>query len=82
MTPANPSLFDLSLQDAISLKAQGITPQTIQEYKSLGFDNVSINEVISAKATGTTPAFIKSMKEKGHNLRSLDKYMQLKVLVE
>jgi len=73
---------DISLQDAVSLKAQGITPELVQQYKDLGFANVTLNDVVSAKATGTTPSFISSMKQKGHNLKSIEKYMQMKVLVE
>lgn len=72
---------DISAHDIISLKAQSITPALIKEYNSLGFGNVSIHDIISAKATGTTPAFVSSMKEKGHNLRSLNKYIQLKTIV-
>lgn len=73
---------DITLHDAITLKSQNITADLIYQYKKLGFSNVSLEDVISAKATGTTPAFISSMKEKGHNLKSIQKYMQLKIVVE
>ena len=73
---------DITLQDAIALKSQNITADLIEQYKKLGFANLSLEDVISAKATGTTPAFISSMKEKGHNLKSLQKYMQLKMVFE
>lgn len=73
---------DITLRDAVTLKSQGITADSIQQYKKLGFANVSLEDVISARATGTTPSFIRSMKEKGHNLKSIQKYMQLKIVVE
>ncbi len=73
---------DITPHDAITLKSQNITADLIQQYKKLGFANVSLEDVISAKATGTTPSFISSMKEKGHNLKSIQKYMQLKMVVE
>jgi hypothetical protein len=73
---------DITLHDAITMKSQNITADLILQYKKLGFANVSLEDVISAKATGTTPAFISSMKEKGHNLKSIQKYMQLKMVVE
>lgn len=73
---------DITLHDAVTLKSQNITADLIQQYKKLGFANVSIEDVISAKSTGTTPSFISSMKEKGHNLKSIQKYMQLKMVVE
>jgi hypothetical protein len=73
---------NMSLHDVVSLKAQNITPDLIKEYQGLGLGDVSLHDVISARATGTTPAFIKSMKEKGHNLKSIQKYIQLKTIVE
>jgi hypothetical protein len=73
---------DISLDDVIGLKAQDATPALVKEYSDLGFSKVSINDIVAAKATGTTPSFIKSMKEKGHNLKSLQKYITLKTVVE
>lgn len=73
---------DITLHDAVRLNSQGITADLIQQYKKLGFANVSLEDVISAKAMGTTPSFISSMKEKGHNLKSIQKYIQLKMVVE
>ncbi|HTE25174.1 M56 family metallopeptidase [Flavitalea sp.] len=72
----------LSSSKVISMKAQNITPAIIKEYQALGFSDVSVNDVISAQATGTTPKFIASMKQKGHNLKSIDKYVQLKVAID
>ena len=73
---------DVSLSQVVSLKSQNITPALIKEYTALGFDDVSLNEVVSAKSTGTTPSFITSMKQKGHNLKSIQKYIQLKTIVD
>ena len=73
---------DISIEDAVSLKAQNITPTLIKEYKALGYEDLSLEDVTAAKATGTTPAFISSMKEKGHNLKSIQKYIQLKTAID
>jgi hypothetical protein len=73
---------NMEIDEAVSMKSQGITPAMIQEYKALGFANISLDDVIAAKATGTTPAFISSMKEKGHNLKSIQKYIQLKTAID
>jgi hypothetical protein len=73
---------NISLQDAIALKAQHITPALVQEYKALSLADFSLHDVLAAKATGVTPGFITSMKDKGHNLRSLNKYIQLKTIVD
>ncbi|MDF2189876.1 M56 family metallopeptidase [Paraflavitalea sp. CAU 1676] len=73
---------DFSLNQAVSFKAMNITPGVVKEYTDLGFDHLSLNDVLSAKSTGTTPAFISSMKEKGHNFKSLQKYVQLKTIID
>lgn len=73
---------NLSVENVVAMKAQNITPALIKEYKALGYPDLSVDEVIAAKATGTTPAFIASMKEKGHNLKSLQKYIQLKTAID
>jgi beta-lactamase regulating signal transducer with metallopeptidase domain len=73
---------NISIENTVALKAQHITPALIKEYKALGYQDISLDDVTAAKATGTTPAFISSMKEKGHNLKSLQKYIQLKTAIE
>lgn len=73
---------NFSLNEAVAFKAQDITPAVVKEYTTLGFDNLSLNDVLAAKATGTTPAFITSMKQKGHNLKTLNKYITLKSVIE
>lgn len=74
--------YKITPENAVALKSQHLTPTLFQQYKELGFSNLSIDDVIGANATGTNPAFIRSMKQKGHNFKSLDKYIQLKVLTE
>ena len=50
----------------------------MQQYKDLGFTNLKMDDIIGANATGATPAFIKSMKGKGHDFKNLEKYIELK----
>ena len=73
---------NITLREVVPLKAQGITLSTFREYKAFGFENISPNDVVAARATGTTPAFIPAIKEKGQNLKSIDKYIQLKNAVK
>ncbi len=73
---------EVSLNQAIGFKAQSITPALFKEYNELGFGEVSINDVVAAKATGTTPAFVTAMKQKGHNFKTLQKYVQLKTIID
>lgn len=69
---------NIPMNDVIALKSQNIPASAIKAYQDLGFADVSIHQIISAKAMGVTPDFIQSMKQKGHDLKSLQKYIQLK----
>ncbi|MBK8052702.1 MAG: peptidase M56, BlaR1 [Saprospiraceae bacterium] len=73
---------NIEVSDMIALKSLNITTALFKEYEDLGFKDLDIQEVISAKSTRTTPAFIKSMREKGHNLKSLEKYVTLRSVLE
>lgn len=78
----NAGYGQIDVNDMIALKSLDVTSELMQQYEELGFKDLDIQEVISAKSTGTTPAFIKSMREKGHNLKSLEKYITLKTVIE
>jgi len=69
---------NIATDDLIALKSQNITPVLVQQYKDLGFTNLKMDDIIGANATGATPAFIKSMKGKGHDFKNLEKYIELK----
>ncbi|OCB73503.1 peptidase M56, BlaR1 [Flavobacterium piscis] len=69
---------NIAPDDLIALKSQNITPVLVQQYKDLGFTNLKMDDIIGANATGATPAFIKSMKGKGHDFKNLEKYIELK----
>lgn len=69
---------NIAPDDLIALKSQNITPVLVQQYKDLGFTNLKMDDIIGANATGATPAFIKSMKGKGQDFKNLEKYIELK----
>lgn len=70
-----------NLNDYIPLKSLNITPGFIEGFKKLGFTKISINDLPALKSTGVTPEFVKSMQDKGIKLSSLDKYIQLKTVM-
>ncbi|GAA4337679.1 M56 family metallopeptidase [Flaviaesturariibacter amylovorans] len=72
----------LKLDHYISFKALGITPGLVKQYQDLGFTNVRPNDITGAKATGTTPDFIARMQQQGYKLSSLNKYIDLKTVVQ
>ena len=73
---------NIPIRDLIPMKSQQITPEFIKGLNDLGFKSIPTEDLIAAKATGVTPAFISSMKEKGHNLKTIQKYIVLKNVLE
>jgi beta-lactamase regulating signal transducer with metallopeptidase domain len=66
---------NLTADELISLKVQGVTPEYIQQIKALGL-HPSVNELISMRVQGIDPQYIKDMRDAGfsadiHQLISL-----------
>lgn len=57
---------NLTANDLISLKVQGVTPEYIQQVKALGL-HPTINELISMRVQGIDPQYIKDMRATGFN---------------
>jgi bla regulator protein blaR1 len=46
----------LSVEDLVSLKSLGVTPQYVQQLRTAGFPKLSVHGVIAARASNITPA--------------------------
>jgi hypothetical protein len=67
-----------SINDLIALKSQGVGVDQIKAYQALGFKDLQLNDIMTAVSTGVTPEFVSSMKSKGHDLKTLQKYINLR----
>jgi beta-lactamase regulating signal transducer with metallopeptidase domain len=59
-------LDNLTADELISLKIQGVTPEYIKEVHALGL-HPSVNELISMRVQGIDPQYIKDMRDAGFN---------------
>ncbi|HEX6546841.1 MAG TPA: M56 family metallopeptidase [Bryobacteraceae bacterium] len=59
-------LTNLSVDQLIALKVQGVTPAYINGIRAAGF-NPSANEIVAMKVQGIDPAYIKEMRATGLN---------------
>lgn len=59
-------LKDLTIDEIISLKIQGVTPDYISAMRATGFDP-SVHDVIAMKVQGITPDYVKQMRATGLN---------------
>jgi len=59
----------LSVDDLIALRAQNVTPQMIDDMRTL-FPDIEPREMASMAAVGVTPEFVSEMREAGIDVRS------------
>jgi bla regulator protein blaR1 len=55
---------NLSADDLIALKVQGVTPEYIRSMRDLGF-NVNVDEIVGMKTQGVTPEYVHAMRDLG-----------------
>ncbi len=72
---ASVGLTNLSVDDLIALKIQGVTPEYVREMKAAGFDP-TVHELIGLKVQGVSPEYIRDIRATGlkpnvHELESM-----------
>ena len=79
MQRAAPQIGRLGAEDAVAMRALGITPQYVQQLAAAGFGNLDEDKIIEARAVGLTPGYIRSMQAAGVR-GSLDDYVEMRAL--
>ena len=69
----------LSVDDLISLKVQGVTPEYIEQMRAAGIRNVSIRDIISMKIQAVTPDFVRSLAAAGYDHLTAHEIIRLKM---
>jgi beta-lactamase regulating signal transducer with metallopeptidase domain len=59
-------LKDLTVDQIIALKTQGVTPEYIREMRAAGFDT-SVDSLVAMKVQGITPEYVKEIRAAGLN---------------
>ncbi len=59
-------LKDLTVDQIVALKIQGVTPEYVREMRSAGFDT-SVHNLIGMKVQGITPEYLKEIRATGLN---------------
>ena len=63
---------NLTVDEIISLKNHGVTPQFVRELKAAGYDKLSVRELIRLRSSGASPETIKELKAAGLDQLPLD----------
>ncbi|HKV38196.1 MAG TPA: M56 family metallopeptidase [Blastocatellia bacterium] len=70
---------DLSVDQLVALKSQGVTAEFVKEMKELGYDKLSISQLIELFSQGVAPGYVRSLAAAGYSNLSVDELIVLKV---
>ena len=65
-------------EDIVSFKAMNITPEYINSFKAVGYNNIPKEQLVSFKALGVTPEYIKSWQDAGFKNIDVDDFASMK----
>ena len=74
---ASVGLKNLSADDLVALKSQGVTPAYVRAIHEAGL-NPSVDELVGMKVQGVTPEYIRELKSQGYN-PNIDEIIGFKV---
>lgn len=70
--------FQFTADQLLEVRIHGITPQSIQEVRSLGYPDISVDKILEMKIHGVTSDFVREAKQRFKDL-TLDQIIQLKI---
>ena len=71
---------DFDADDVVSLKAMGVDDKFADQFREVGYTNISHEDLVSLKAVGVTPEFIKSFRSVGYIDVPIEEFVSLKSL--
>lgn len=64
--------YDQSLDDYVSMRIFGVTPEVLAQYRGLGYEKIPYDRLIAMRVHGVTPEYIEKMRSIGFRELSLD----------
>ncbi len=68
---------NLSVDDLIALKNQGVTPQLVRELKAQGYDKLTVNQLLRLASAGVSTQFIRELKDAGLEQAPIESLIRL-----
>jgi len=68
---------NLSVDDFIALKNQGVTPQLVRELKAQGYDKLTVGQLLRLASAGVSTQFIKELKDAGLEQAPIESLIRL-----
>ena len=69
---------NLSIDQLIELKMQGVTPDYIRGMRDAGYDKLAVHELIAMKIQGVTPQYVHAMAEAGYTHLSVEELVGMR----
>ncbi len=70
--------FRVSLEKYLNMRIFDVTPEYVDEMRSLGFKDIDNEELVESKIHGVTPKYVREMRARGWNL-TLDEYQSSRI---
>ncbi|MGH9763218.1 MAG: M56 family metallopeptidase, partial [Blastocatellia bacterium] len=70
---------DISIDDLVALKIQGVTAQYIKELRAAGYDKLTIHQVIELKTQDVSADYIKQMASAGYSNLPVNELIAMKI---
>jgi bla regulator protein blaR1 len=70
----------LSVDDLITLRSVGVTPDYINQMRNAGIGDLSLNEIVAMRSQGVTPEYISEMRKSGLDVKSAEDIVTLRAM--
>lgn len=70
----------LSVDDLITLRSVGVTPDYISQMRGTGLGNLTLDDVVSMRAQGVTPDYVSQMRSSGIEIKSAQEIITLRAM--
>jgi beta-lactamase regulating signal transducer with metallopeptidase domain len=69
----------LSVDDLITLRSVGVTPEYITQMRGTGLGDLSLDEIVAMRVQGVTPDYVSQMRKTGFDITTADQIVSMRV---
>jgi len=68
----------LTVDDLITLRSVGVTPEYIQQMRNTGLGDVSLDAIVAMRSQGVTPEYVSQMRSSGIDIKNAEEIITLR----
>jgi beta-lactamase regulating signal transducer with metallopeptidase domain len=69
----------LSVDDLITLRSVGVTPEYITQMRATGLGDLSLDDIVAMRVQGVTPDYVSQMRKTGFDIATADQIVSMRV---